>query len=952
MEARRQLDGGATVHFDSDNRSATVRTTTGHPALQPNYSCRKVEEALEHLVSIELIELCNEAKVEHCRATRDLRSCGRCVQSVLNSCGHASLCEECSQRCDACPICRFPIPKSGNRLSLRLYYECIEAGLISKRYDDRFQEKDGEKQPTADVERLYSFFDVALENNLLSLICHYITDVCMDETAVSSDPVVALLLDEVVVKDWCKRTFKHIIAELHSIYNLNVEEIKERSSALLKFTARLSCISTVLEELESSFKGSLSAQLHDIHHLQESILKTKQHMEMIIWYTRHHSLEGLSRHDSFSSWRFDVRERKAAAIKRAWPSPMGTSRQDVAMLFIEDALSNLDTQQEYTGDRDDELEIASLQKDGGLSFSRVKIEGMVGSYPFENLRSAIDILFLCGSSDLVVAKQAILLYYLFDRLWNIPDEKWRFCVDDFSATFNIARHSILESFTFYLLDDQSDEALQEACHLLKEISGPTTHPKVAQVLLERQNPYAALMVLRWSGSDSRAELVSLNEAVTAVRVRVECGLLIEAFMYQRSLCTKVKKKKATRELYPDASSGLNDDFEAGMNWLEVLVTEICLLCIRRNLVDRIIGLPWNVDEEKHLHKCLLDYALEQPLSNTGSLLVVFYLQRYRYVEAYQVDRKLQSFEQDFISKNPVDEDVVNRMGSIRDWRAGLVDKSIQLLPEVEQQRVKSGQMTELASPDGDNNTPGKLDLLEVQNPALTGILVPSYVNSSLLFGAGDGNSSPRSSFQTAPSNLGGLTNYGSPSVSQVNAFSDAERGMSMLRSISKNIKFDDITTSANRPVRPVITTPLKEINRGSSTIRKNKYLQNDQNNMSIDHLPSSSPYFGSVAANPEDSPSSIGGLFKSSRQDGVLKASGKSARSSRLGRDLVEASGDLMDMSWSNKEESFPVQTNLNGGPRWRSDDASDYEDQQSPDRLTGGVTPSRGFRRSRLTRR
>lgn len=39
----------------------------------------------------------------------------------------------------------------------------------------------------------------------------------MDETAVSSDPVVAMLLDEVVVKDWCKRTFKNIIAELQPI---------------------------------------------------------------------------------------------------------------------------------------------------------------------------------------------------------------------------------------------------------------------------------------------------------------------------------------------------------------------------------------------------------------------------------------------------------------------------------------------------------------------------------------------------------------------------------------------------------------------------------------------------------------------------------------------------------------------------------------------------------------
>jgi E3 ubiquitin-protein ligase HOS1 len=44
-----------------------------------------------------------------------------------------------------------------------------------------------------------------------------VTDVCMDESAVSSDPVIAFLLDEVVVKDWCKRTFKNIIAELQGI---------------------------------------------------------------------------------------------------------------------------------------------------------------------------------------------------------------------------------------------------------------------------------------------------------------------------------------------------------------------------------------------------------------------------------------------------------------------------------------------------------------------------------------------------------------------------------------------------------------------------------------------------------------------------------------------------------------------------------------------------------------
>ncbi|KAF5816276.1 putative transcription factor C2H2 family [Helianthus annuus] len=918
MEEMMLLDDGATtIPLDSGNRNAIASPSTSHISLQPNYSCRKVQEALEHLATIDLIDLCNEAKVEHCRATRDLRSCGCSVQSVLNSCGHASLCEECSQRSDVCPICRVCIPKTGNRLSLRLYYECIEAGLISKRYDDRVQEKDGENRPTDDVERLYLFFDVALENNLLSLICHYITDVCMDESAVSSDPVVALLLDEVVVKDWCKRTFKNIIAELKPIYNLNVEEMKERSNVLLKFTARLACILTVLEVLESSFKGSLSAQLQDIHHLQESILKTKQHMEMMIWYTRHQHLEDLNRHASFPSWRSDVRERKSTAIKRAWPAPTEISTPDGEILFIHDALSNLDPQQEYTPDRDYELEIASLHKDEGFSLSRAKIEGLVGSYPFKNLRSAIDVLFLYGSSDLVVAKQAIFLYYLFDRLWKIHDDKWRFSVDDFSATFNIARHSILESFTFYLLDDHSDEALQEACRLLPEISGPTTHPKVAQVLLERQDPYTALMVLRWSGIDSGPELVSLNEAVTAVRVRVECGLLIEAFMYQRSVCTKIKQKKARHELSEDR-----------LNWLEILATEICLLCIRRNLVDRIIGLPWNVDEEKHLHKCLVDYVSVEPLTNTGSLLVVFYLQRHRYVEAYQVDQKLQSLEENIISNNLVDDDGINRMRTTQRWRAALVNKSIQLLPEVEQEKVKNGQMTDITPPEINFNDP------ENPNPNLldSGNLVPAYVNSSIILQLDDANPSPKLNF-------GGLTNYGTP-VSQVNKFGDTERGMSMLKSISKNFKFDDIIATS--------TTPLKEFNRGSSTIKKNKYLQNDQNE-STDRIRYSSPYFGNITASFEDSPSGIDDLLKS-------KASGKGGRSSRLGRDAdVAASADLMDMTWSNKDEMLPVQANVNGGPRWRSDDASDYEVQQSPDRLTGGASlksPSRGLRRSRRTRR
>lgn len=194
----------------------------------------------------------------------------------------------------------------------------------------------------------------------------------------------------------------------------------------------------------------------------------------------------------------------------------------------------------------------------------------------------------------------------------------------------------------------------------------------------------------------------------------------------------------------------------------------------------------------------------------------------------------------------------------------LQDKGIQLLPDVEQEKVKSGQMTELTPPENPN--PG---LLNSSN------LVPSDVNSSLIFQMSVENPSPESNF-------GGLTNYSTP-VSKVNKFGDADRGMSMLKSISKNFKFDDIITKS--------TTPAKEFTRGSSRIKKNKYLQNDQNE-SIDYLPHSSPHFGNINANFEDSPSGVNSLIK-------LKASGKSARLSRLGIDAdVEASADLMDMTW------------------------------------------------------
>jgi len=97
-------------------------------------------------------------------------------------------------------------------------------------------------------------------------------------------------------------------------------------------------------------------------------------------------------------------------------------------------------------------------------------------------------------------------------------------------------------------------------------------------------------------------------------------------MHQRVLCTKAKENTFTKGLSGDTKENDKGQNSTWVEWVEVLVTEICCLCIRRNLVDRMLELPWNSDEEKYIHKCRLDYAIEDPLRTTGSLLVVFYIQ--------------------------------------------------------------------------------------------------------------------------------------------------------------------------------------------------------------------------------------------------------------------------------------------------------------------------------------
>ncbi|KAF9626056.1 hypothetical protein IFM89_030724 [Coptis chinensis] len=952
-------------------------------AYQSTSSLGPKKEALEHLASIDLIELSNEAKIERCRAIRDVRSCGRFVHYVLTSCGHASLCAECSQRCDLCPICRTPMPQNGSRIRLRLYYECVEAGLISKVYDDIFQEKeDGENQQAADVQRLYSLFDVAMENNLVSLICHYITDVCMDESAVSSDPVIAFLLDEVVVKDWCKRAFGSVVVDLRQICILQTFRMKMRISSLFKLSAQLHGISNVLEVLESSIKGTHSAQ-YELHCLQENVLKAKQHLEVMTWCIRHQFVENIrSRYPNYEAWHSHFHERKSAATMRSWPELITSissksAEQSGATLFIEDALSNLQIEKENEQD----TEVTSLLKDGGASSF---LKSKPGCYPFENIRSAADILFLSGTSDMVVAKQAIFLYYLFDRHWSMPDAEWRYIIDEFATSFSINRHSLLESQIFYLLDDHTEQALQEACALLPEIAGPATHPKIAQVLLERQNQDAALMVLRWSGLDGlcayanrengRTELVSLREALTAVRVRVECGLLTEAFMYQRTHHLKAKEENSKRGSSQVVSNDLRGEHPSWEDRMETLVTEICCLCIRRNLVDRMIELPWSSDEEKFVHKCLFDYATEDPSTNFGSLLVVFYLQRFRYIEAYQVDRKLQSLEQDCISRSSISHEVESRIRTASQHRVALVDRCIELLPISQQQQVKSGDFDSGFLPCTGAESVSKSNLNEANLPKSTSSLPSLFsdsplINSTILIRKAPASETPHRHSGHMMNPYSESSNFSSSIL--LGKFPKIVRGTSTPQKsnfasdqlgIKDDFVVDDVLTPGIRLVNPQSSKPPKVSNRSSSKVIDNNNLQNgkldkvlpgrnsylfaNQPENIVQSYPSKTPM--DQISTPRNDP-----RLARSIQDLEPAVSGKRVTSD--GPWMEIPANESMDYSWSYGNGDPTVKDmKRNGGLRWRSDETSEDEEEQNPERIFGGassLTPTVRTRR-RVSRR
>lgn len=130
----------------------------------------------------------------------------------------------------------------------------------------------------------------------------------------------------------------------------------------------------------------------------------------MLWCTQHKFLEHVQpQYPDIATWESRVSERKAALAHRSWP-PIDlsgiTEANPTTSLFIEEALQNLELED---GSEEDILLSLEHERPQMAIYPRVH---QLNQYPFKSVRAAADVLFLYGTSDTVVAKQAIVSFLL------------------------------------------------------------------------------------------------------------------------------------------------------------------------------------------------------------------------------------------------------------------------------------------------------------------------------------------------------------------------------------------------------------------------------------------------------------------------------------------------------------------------------------------------------------
>lgn len=187
------------------------------------------------------------------------------------------------------------------------------------------------------------------------------------------------------------------------------------------------------------------------------------------------------------------------------------------------------------------------------------------------------------------------------------------------------------------------------------------------------------------------------------------------------------------------------------------------------------------------------------------------------------------------------------------------------MPEVEQQQVRTGNLTEGAVTSHDEvEIPAKFDVPQIQDSSSTSLLIPSSANSSLVLHSDHASGLLSSSTVGTSTKIGipfpttgpELGNFGSPSYHYEGLITSNERAPNHRGKFGKILRGDNTLTPRSHRIRFINGSPLKGANRTSPTNSQENKLDKIspvvERNLLPGHSQSAHPvYSWKAAANPD-----------------------------------------------------------------------------------------------------
>ena len=494
-----------------------------------------------------------------------------------------------------------------------------------------------------DTDRLHDIFAACIQIGLTSVIAHFIDEISNDADCVSADAVEARLRDGENVFRCMTELMGEAKEEMTQVLkkekkkkkNENEEEEEEEEEERLAHSmvtfqaARRAFEALGAENVDGKERRSNASNAMMIEKLNESrdeAIDLANKAEAALWAVEEGLLKSGNLGNKFSGttkWSNEIKERRTNA-KEAF----GFSHDDKDLggcLFVDILLRRL---KEMSGDGD-------------------------VAYPFKSVPDALNAIWGRGvtlaagaSKDEEVSqivKKSLFLYYILDAGLPSKEAPARYARNARigSKTFaEIRLASLLDESWTFASERLKDVITKEALPNSATLSGRFLPLQFVKVVHLRGETAAALRTLR-ARDRSDCTFESVEKATLEVEVRIELGLIAEAF-----LCAKEQLSLAVRSL---AANDNDDEEELAIveRLASILTMKIAEYCADGRQLDQIIAMPLqNTALNGSMERAFLSWLWENKIREDVSAehTILYFLQRGRTTEAVEAYARIVDLE--------------------------------------------------------------------------------------------------------------------------------------------------------------------------------------------------------------------------------------------------------------------------------------------------------------------